>query len=63
MPMIRIVNIRNENVSHIMQIAVEGPIGRQYARLEDVTQNVYTFIFGQLHSFTTFLKNNQVRIG
>ena len=51
--MIRIVNVRNGNVTHIMQVTIDVLIGRQDASLHNVSKHVDTVSLGQRNSFAS----------
>lgn len=48
MSVIRVVNVGQEDVSHVVQITVEPTIRRQNAGLHHVPQHINAFVFRQL---------------
>ena len=55
--MIWIVDVRNSNVTHIMQIAVDVLIRRQDASLHHVSKHVDTVSLGQRNSFASCVRH------
>lgn len=48
MAMVRIVDVRDEDVPHVVQVAVEGAVRREDARLDHVPQDVDPLVLRQL---------------
>ena len=56
MAMVRVVRVGDEDVSHVVQIAVVGAVGADDGRLHHVAQDVDTALLVQRHLATVGLR-------
>jgi hypothetical protein len=54
--MVGIVDVADQNVTHVVVIAVKSPVGSDDAGFYDVAQNVNTFELGERNSVSVLLK-------